>query len=344
MKSFIIWTGIILLAYFASDIIDKGINLNELTPWPVFGYLLWGIIILFMWCWVIYPIIQFIMLKRHRDTTPKKHRKVALRHLKERLREEKDNAALLAFYHQLRHVDTQDEAALSSILSEFADKHDKRRQKGLDIIMQHSKAAAVAVVFNRNNLLDGVIMLVVQAKLIIALAVAYGYKPSPVFNALCMGWVICNSLLTALFAQDAAELAGEAFTETISELVSDPSELGENYLDKLAAGAISILVEAALAGTTVYVTGRIFLRSLLAESAPAQENKLQELLRYRREGRACMRQHLMAAAPNILKSVGTKIITPVVDAAKSAADSIVTGAKKATGWFAKLNPFRKKTT
>ncbi len=339
MKSFIIWTGIILLAYFASDIIDKGNNLNELTPWPIFGYLLWGLILFFIWYWVMHPIIQFIMLKRHRDTTQRKHRQVALRHLKARLKEEKSNTELQEFYRRLRHANVKDEAALSGLLTEFSAKHDQRRQKGLDIIMQHSKAAAVAVVFNRNNLLDGIIMLVVQAKLIIALAVAYGYKPSPVFNALCMGWVICNSLLTALFAQDAAELAGEAFAETISELVSDPSEIGENYLDKLAAGGISILVEAALSGTTVYVTGRIFLRSLLRESRPTQENKLQELIRYRREGRACMRQQLMNVAPDILKNVGARIISPVVDVAKSAAESIATGTKKATGWLSKLNPF-----
>lgn len=79
MKIFIIWTSIILLAYFASDIIEKGITLNSLTPWPIVGTLLWCTIIAFLWFWLIQPIIQFTLLKRYHATSLQKRRKIALR-------------------------------------------------------------------------------------------------------------------------------------------------------------------------------------------------------------------------------------------------------------------------
>lgn len=336
MKIFIIWTSIILLAYFASDIIEKGITLNSLTPWPIVGTLLWCTIIAFLWFWLIQPIIQFTLLKRYHATSLQKRRKIALRHLKARINAESDNQSLREFYNDLKQT-----CSLEEKLKEFTEKHDKRREIGDKIIMQHCQAAAVAVVFNRNNLLDGLIMLTIQVRLVVRLAVEYGYKPSPVFNTLCILWVLSNSLLSGLFTQNTSE----AFANAVSDLITDPTEIEESLLKKITGGATAIITEAALSGTAVYVTGNIFQQLLLKEGSPTGNSRLQEILRFRKEGRKAISKLFLTATPDMIKKIGSNLVESskdvLVKTTGKVKEKMSNWKDSLIGFCKKLNPFSK---
>ena len=62
LRYMLVWGGILLLLYFGADVVDKGIALNDLTSYPLLGYLFWGIIACFLYWQVVAPIISFCRL------------------------------------------------------------------------------------------------------------------------------------------------------------------------------------------------------------------------------------------------------------------------------------------
>lgn len=49
----LIWCGIVLLVYLGADVIDKGNALNELTHYPILGYVFWGLVAVFLYWQVV---------------------------------------------------------------------------------------------------------------------------------------------------------------------------------------------------------------------------------------------------------------------------------------------------
>lgn len=319
LSSLLIWPALIILAYFASDIIAKGQTLNSLTPIPILGYALWAGILWLIWYLVISPILQFASLKRAAHTNPLKQTRRALKKL-QRYKTEDENHPLRQSYWNLYNT-------LESRLPEPEKRrqllehlHNYRAQSGINRkarqhILLYSRLAALGVVFSRNSLIDGLILLLLQMRLIISLATLYGYKPSPIFNSLCFGWVAGNSLIIALLGQGSAAQVGNAlgseFAECIAELMTGEDEAmlltADGIGTKFMQSTISAMIEALMSATAVYVTGHIFLRLLEREG---EHISLQNLIQLRREGRLAIGKDILLKVPaEVVKRAGGKIIS-----------------------------------
>ncbi|MCI7698766.1 MAG: hypothetical protein MSQ05_05190 [Akkermansia sp.] len=88
-------------------------------------------------------------------------------------------------------------------------------------VMDYAKIAAVAAVFSRGRLLPGLMILLVQVRMVVALAKMHGYRPSVVFNVVCLIWVLFHAMITAVFVQDAADSAGEAAADALSGMADE---------------------------------------------------------------------------------------------------------------------------
>lgn len=101
-----------------------------------------------------------------------------------------------------------------------------RRMSGLEeesrrTVLDYAKIAAIAAVFGRGRLLPGLMILLVQVRMVVALAKMHGYRPSVVFNVTCLVWVLFHAMITAVFVQDAAESAGEAAADVLSGMAEE---------------------------------------------------------------------------------------------------------------------------
>lgn len=306
LSSLIIWPALVILAYFASDIIAKGQTLNALTPIPIFGYALWAAILWLIWYLVLSPILQFASLKRAAHTNPLKQTRRILKKLK-RYKTEAEGHPLRQSYWDLyntlesRLPEPEKRRQLLQHLSTYREQSGVNR-KARQHILLYSRLAALGVVFSRNSLIDGLILLLLQMRLIVNLAAIYGYKPSPVFNSLCFGWVAGNSLIIALLGQGSAAQVGNAlgseFADCIAELMTGEDEAllltADGIGTKFMQSTISAMIEAVMSATAVYVTGHIFLRLLERES---EHISLAELIRLRREGRLALGEDILIRVP-----------------------------------------------
>lgn len=319
LSSLIIWPALIILAYFASDIIAKGQTLNALTPIPIFGYALWAAILWLIWYLVLSPILQFASLKRAAHTNPLKQTRRALKKL-QRYKTEAENHPLRQSYWNLyntlesRLPEPEKRRQLLQHLSTYREQSGINR-KARQHILLYSRLAALGVVFSRNSLIDGLILLLLQMRLIISLATLYGYKPSPIFNSLCFGWVAGNSLIIALLGQGSAAQVGNAlgseFADCIAELMTGEDEALLLSADaagtKFMQSTISALLEAVMSATAVYVTGHIFLRLLEREG---ERINLANLIRLRREGRLAIGKDILLKVPaEVVKRAAGRVIS-----------------------------------
>lgn len=132
-----------------------------------------------------------------------------------------------------------------------------RRMSGLEeesrrTVLDYAKIAAIAAVFGRGRLLPGLMILLVQVRMVVALAKMHGYRPSVVFNVTCLVWVLFHAMITAVFVQDAAESAGEAAADVLSgmaeEMVMNSDEAvkaGMEGSTDAAGGMLGMLVGGA---------------------------------------------------------------------------------------------------
>lgn len=354
--SLFVWVLLALLLYGAADIVDKGQALNSLTPYPVFGYLLWGVVLLVVWWLLIKPVWDFWRLARHSDLTPKDRAKALHQRITRHIRRHGDDAAILPeeglkAYAELDEALKRKQWDVLEPLIKACLPYDTLREQARATVLSHSRAAALAVAFSHNSLLDGFCMLIIQMKLVVALARLYGYKPSPVFNTCCFFWVATNSIVTALLnsAMDsvaenalssmgsqvrddvaaqggagavdtAAELlsgdaagdaaadaaadaaSGDAFGEALGDLAlggaDDAFLLGAEAVgQRIASYTIGLLLEAVIAGSAVYVTGRIFCSKLDGEW---RKPTFRALVKLRREGRVEIGKGLMKTAGSLM--------------------------------------------
>lgn len=257
-----------------------------------------------------------------------------------------------------------------------------RRMSGLEeesrrIVLDYSKIAAIAAVFRRGRLLQGVMILLVQVRMVVALAKMHGYRPSAVFNMVCLVWVLAHSMITTVFLNDVADAAGEKAADALSgvaeDMLADSDEavqagmeggmdaggtlatlaagafswldggvtsmivgtLGGGVAKTLVKGGVSLLVEAALAGAGVYVTGRVFLRQLTGEAGKLGFRNLLEL---RREGIREMLSYnstgIASAVKGVFTSTAQKAVNTMVEGTKKTFDAVITNPfKKMWGSF-----------
>lgn len=314
LKSPLVILILVCIAYFSSDIIDKGIILNQLTAYPILGWLMWGAIVLIVWLWFLQPIIQFSCMRRTRDVEPIERAKIILKSLK-KYRNDGDKSSNTKLYREFYNILNQPapfpgskEAkeyleSLNDLLTRYHEESDVG-EKARKLILKYSQIAGLGVVFSRNHWMDGIIMMVIQMKLVIGLAKLYGYKPSPVFNLLCFAWVLTNSLISVLLSQDVAEDFGNTFAEYMTEMYMGEDEVGNLLADGIGTRYLSVtissLLEAIMSGTSVYVTGHIFLKKL--ENDGSKLN-FQDLIKLRRNGRLALGKTVIKKIP---KELATK--------------------------------------
>jgi len=330
IKSVFTWLVLLLLAWFAADIVDKGQVLNGLTPKPFLGYILWGLCAAIVWWLLVWPIVQFCMLRSVLDCSMDKRIKLAAKRMRryrgcteERFREQ------AGLYEKLYHASVNgvpDEEA-AALLVQYQAIGDLPRQ-ARKLILRYSKAAGVAVVFSRNNFVDALALVVVQMKMVVELARLYGYKPSPMFNLLCFGWVLVHSVIFALTSGSLAGMAADAVGEGVSlaadmavdaaadlssyladAILEDPSLVVRATGDivekipfaNMASSAAKVVIrpvtEAFLAALPVYVTGYIFLRQLEHE----QTANFRTLLKLRRDAYTELFKSFRAAVKKAVK-------------------------------------------
>ena len=305
MGHWLIWGGIVLLIYLGSDLIDKGNALNELTPYPVLGYVFWGLIAIFLYWQVVGPIVSFCRLTTIVSAEPRSRARAAMRNIRDwrqqTRRERKDDYRRYdALYDSLHNAcSSRDAAAMQRLLAEYADQPDLLPARCRELIINYCQISALTVVVSRNKWLDGAALLFLQLRLLIALAQLHGGKPSPVFNALCFGAVIANSfvyvVINGLLYGNGGLMVTELVDDIADLLVDDPEvqyKAGNSaanilpVVGKAFSGVVDVLarptLEAALAASNVYVCGHLFLRRLQGESRMLG---FKEVVAMRRKGR-----------------------------------------------------------
>lgn len=292
--------------YFAADFLEKGIILNDITPYPVLGIVFW-VLLYIVFVVVIQPIIQFRRLKNIKSVDVEQAAKKIHKQLENHKFEDKDQEEhwQSRIWHSIndelvtkRDNDPERKQRLTALIEEYIktdNQHNGKAEKAKKIINKYSWSAALCVVFSRNSFLDGLLILFAQLNMTVEIAKLYGYKPSPMFNALCFGWIATNSIITGLFSQAGAEAVGDVFTDSLTNGDIIEGGLTSTILSKTSG----MVVEGLAAATTVYVTGNIVLLHL--QGSP--EIKLETLFRLRRRGRLELIKEIPVNVAEKLKGV-----------------------------------------
>lgn len=296
----LIFAVFLLLVYFGTDIIEKGHTLNELTPYPLLGWMFWGVLIVFVYWQVLYPIVCFAKLTRLSKQNIYDQAKIALKKL-----DSTENDDL--YSNMLNAMQLQEEDTLKLYLSQY---HEKLNQKAEKTIFGYSKVASIAAIVGRSKWVDGIALLYLQLRMVIELAKQYGGKPSPVFCLLCLGWVLTSSfvylIIQSLIVDNAEGIAEEVVT-CLSENFMEDLDMQfnalkdglstvpfVNFLSSVTAVLLGPVLEASLAGTNVYLTGKLFLWKLNGET---KELTFRKILQERRKGRLKIVKSLLTTLP-----------------------------------------------
>ncbi len=286
----ILWCLLLVLAYYGVDLVEAGKELNTLTDYPIWGYVLWAFIIIVLWVLIIGPVIHFTNL-----------RYVGEESLRRQVLRATD--ALSAYRHepeesQLRQL-SEEFAASPRDFTSLEGKHgwqellarfrEAVHGRAHDTIIGYCKAAGVGMVFAFNGLLDGLVLLAIQVRLVLELARVYGYKPTSFFNGYFFGWIAVNSLVVALTSALVGNM-GASFVATV--LGSTPGADAGSVQTGLT-WVVTVLMQALIAGVITYITGRFFLWRLEHEG---REVALKTLLKLREEGRREYAAKLLGAS------------------------------------------------
>ncbi len=297
LTSSLVWAVLVTIAYFATDIIDKGQTLNALTPVPILGYALWVAIILLLWALFFEPVISFFRLTCASKVGMKEQLEHALKAASAYETADVTDKRL-QLYLKLSDASSRELYCtpdgcreLAPLLEEAHATFFASSKKERELIRSYSVAAGVGVVFSRNPLLDGVVLLVMQLRLVIALAKLRHCRPSPVFNLCCFLWVLSNSVVAAL-SQDAVEGIAEAGGDFMVEMLTDTEMFsGMTKYVPFFQNVLNLTMQAVLAGTSVYVTGHVFLGQLNREGMQLSMRYLVDLRKkgYREIGSAVVK-------------------------------------------------------
>ncbi len=286
----LMWCLLLILAYFGVDIVEKGKALNEMTSYPIWGYVLWAVVFIALWVLIIGPVIHFCNLRYVGEESLRRQVVRAMSAVNVYRHEPEDS--------ELRQLSEEFSAAprefttlenkngWQELLARFREAVHGRAH---DTIIGYCKAAGVGMVFGFNGLLDGLVLLAIQVRLVVVLARVFGYKPTSFFNGCFFGWIAVNSLVVAL-------TSGAVEDASVSMVASMLSATDAAELPTVVAGlelVIQVLMEALIAGVLTYLTGRIFLWRLEYEG---REVALKTLLKLRVEGRREYAAKLLGAS------------------------------------------------
>ncbi len=286
----ILWCLLLVLAYYGVDLVEAGKELNSLTEYPVWGYVLWGVMAVVLWVLVIGPVIHFTNL-----------RYVGEESLRRQVLRATD--ALGAYRHEpeeseLRQLSEEFSAAPRDFTS-LEGKHgwqellarfrEAVHGRAHDTIIGYCKAAGVGMIFAFNGLLDGLVLLAIQVRLVLELARVYGYKPTSFFNGYFFGWIGVNALVVAL----TSGLVGQMGASFVAMVLGATAGADAGSVQVGLTWVVTVLMQALLAGVITYATGRFFLWRLEYEG---REVALKTLLKLREEGRREYAAKLLGAS------------------------------------------------
>ena len=221
--------------YFAADFLEKGIILNDITPYPILGIVFWVLLLYIVFVVVIQPIIQFRKLKTINGgdvnkAAKKLHKQLEGHKFEDKNKEENWQSRI---WHDINEIlltkpenDPERKTQLAALIEEYVktdNQNNGKAEKAKKIINKYSWSAALCVVFSRNSFLDGLLILFAQLNMTVEIAKLYGYKPSPMFNTLCFCWIATNSIITGLFSQAGAQAVGDVFADSLTKTISSPS-------------------------------------------------------------------------------------------------------------------------
>lgn len=318
----------ILLIYFASDIIEKGNTLNKLTPYPILGWAFWALIVFFIYWQVLYPLVVFASLKRFHEQSIYDRAAIALEVLKINKREKKNvkkkETNEIENLSQQKKEREEEESLYVAILNSSQRMEEEKLRENLDkyneiinkkaesIILNYSKITGIAAVVSRNKWIDSVALLYMQSRMIVELSKLYGGKPLPLFNFLCSAWILLSTgvylILHGLLVENAEAVASnlaEVFAENLEEDLDVQADALKGsfsstpFIGTVASVTSVILgpvLQASLACTNVYMTGKLFLWKIQGDSKACS---YKSYLATRRKARLRMAKDLMKSAPSV---------------------------------------------
>lgn len=284
------WCAIACMALFAlSGFVIRGNALNTSIPGGILGWIFWGAIALLAWHFLIAPLAGFAGLPQWDDA------KLEAMNDLERLNFlERYAKCLLKRVTGTRRENVALDEHLAAVESSLREMNAERRLRELresvdalrkflgddycgKIIGEHMKYAAIAVVVSQRGFLDSLVVFAVQVKLIIALSRALGHRPSWAFVSCCMVWVVSNSLISMIF--DETDIAETSFA-SLGEILGAKGGgiFSEIPILKTAA---NLVMQAATAGASVYITGTLVRSRLLGDSS---KRTMKDLLQLRLQG------------------------------------------------------------
>ena len=272
-----------------SGFVIRGNALNTSIPGGILGWIFWGAIALLAWHFLIAPLAGFAGLPQWDDA------KLEAMNDLERLNFlERYAKCLLKRVTGTRRENVALDEHLAAVESSLREMNAERRLRELresvdalrkflgddycgKIIGEHMKYAAIAVVVSQRGFLDSLVVFAVQVKLIIALSRALGHRPSWAFVSCCMVWVVSNSLISMIFDEtDIAETSLASLGEILG--AKGGGIFSEIPILKTAA---NLVMQAATAGASVYITGTLVRSRLLGDSS---KRTMKDLLQLRLQG------------------------------------------------------------
>lgn len=284
------WCAIACTALFAlSGFVIRGNALNASIPGGILGWIFWGAIALLAWHFLIAPLAGFAGLPQWDDAKLDAMNDLERLNFLERYAKcmlkraagtRRENAA---FDNRLAAVESAlHEMNAERRLRELRESIDALRKfLGDDfcgkIITEHMKYAAIAVIVSQRGFLDSLVVFAVQVKLILALSRALGHRPSWAFVSCCMVWVVSNSLISMIF--DETDIVGTVHA-SLGEILGAKGGgiFSEIPILKTAA---NLVIQAATAGASVYITGTLVCSRLLGDS---RKRTMKDLLCLRLQG------------------------------------------------------------
>ncbi len=273
------WCLLLALAYYGVDIVEGGKALNEMTEYPVWGYVLWVFILIVLWVLIIGPIFHFCNLRYVGEESL--HAQVArVNNAVQEYRSEPQESELRQLADEFsaapRDFTTlEGKNGWQELLARFREAVHGRAH---DTIVGYCKAVGVGMLFCFNGLLGGIILFSIQMRLVLVLARMFGFKPDGMFNGYFFAWIAVNSLALAFTNSLVEGFSASA----IASLMGAAGGADVMSLRTVLEYALKALIQALAAGILTYITGRIMLWRLEYEH---REVTLKALLKLRVETR-----------------------------------------------------------
>ena len=241
---------------------QRGKNAEASLPLPVLEWLFCLLLVYTIIVVFVRPILQYSKLKKVKplETTKEALYPEAAR-VENRIKKSKDNEEYKEILAEIKN-NTYYAAPTSAQLEDLKKTIRKYYKKAAGkIIRSYSEKAAWCVAYNRNQVIDGVLIFIAQWKMGMELIILHGYKPSPMFNACCFFWIAKNSLIGGAFFQKGADSIGLTIGKLIDE--KTPDIIGKMAISGLGSKIASFGTEMIATASSIYVAGKLINNRLM---------------------------------------------------------------------------------